>query len=124
MNKILIKMANDWWDANAKDLVNLLSELSDDMSFHENLHVSDKINVFNYANINNIQFDEEVKTFLLKEICGELAEQVLASKYGVISDDLFDEDGNFYEEFHEEFNRLYDRIEELMMHQDNSNIII
>ena len=121
MNEILIKMVNDWWETKGMDLVNLLSELSDDMSFHENLHVSDKINVFNYANINNIQFDEEVKTFLLKEICGELAEQVLASKYGVSSDELFDEDGNFYEQFQNEFNRLYDRIEEQMTHLYNNN---
>jgi hypothetical protein len=113
MNEILIKMVSDWWNTNAgKDLHNFLANLSGDKSIHEKLHVSDWINAFNYANINVIHADEEAKNYLLKEVCGELAEQVLASKHGVSTDELFDEDGNFYEQYQDEFNRLYDRIEE------------
>jgi hypothetical protein len=50
-----------------------------------------------------------------------LAEQVLASKYCVSSDDLFEEDGSFYEQYQEEFNRLYDQIEEQIMCLDSIN---
>ena len=114
MNEILIQMVNDWWNAEGVELGNLLLDLSGDKSFLEKLHISDKVNVFNYAKIDVIHSDSEAKNYLLKEICGELAEQVLASKHGVSSDELFDEDGSFYEQYQEEFNRFYDRIEEQM----------
>jgi hypothetical protein len=122
MNEILIKMVNDWWNAEGMELASLLSELSGDKSFLEKLHISDRANVFNYAKIDAIHNDKvEAKNYLLKEICGEFAEQVLASKYGVSSDELFDEDGSFYEQYQEEFNRLYDQIEEQMMYLDKCN---
>jgi len=121
MNDILIKMANDWWNAKGMDLINFLSDLSGDKSFHEKLHISDRINVFNYAKIDVIHSDDDAKNYLLKEICGELAEQVLASKHGVLSDELFDGNGNFYEQFQDEFNRLYDRIEEKITYLKSNN---
>ena len=121
MNDNLIQMVNDWWNAKGMELGNFLTEMSGDKSFLKKLHISDRINVFNYAKIDVIHYDDEAKTCLLKEICGELAEQVLASKYGVSSDELFDDDGNFFEQYQEEFNRLYDRIEEQMTHLYNNN---
>ena len=121
MNDILIKMANDWWNAKGVDLLIFLSDLSGDKSFHEKLHISDRINVFNYAKIDVIHSDDDAKNYLLKEICGELAEQVLASKHGVLSDELFDGNGNFYEQFQDEFNRLYDRIEEKITYLKSNN---
>jgi hypothetical protein len=122
MNEILIEIVSDWWNtSNDKDLRSFLTNLSGDKSIHEKLHVSDWINVFNYANINAIHADEEAKNYLLKEVCGELAEQVLASKHGVSPDELFDEDGNFYEQFQDEFNRFYDQIEEKITDIEISN---
>jgi len=121
MNKFLIQMVNDWWNAEGMDFGKFLTELSDDNSFLEKLHISDRINVFNYAKIDVIHSDVEAKNYLLKEICGELAEQVLASKHSVSSNELFDDDDNFHEQFQDEFNRLYDRIEEQMTHLNNNN---
>lgn len=119
MNENLIKMVNDWWKTEGAELSAFLSELSGDTSFQEKLHISDKVNVFNYAKIVVILKLDEAKSYLLKEVCGELAEQVLAVKHGVYPDDLFNEDGNFYEQYQDEFNRLYDRIEEQMTHLNN-----
>jgi hypothetical protein len=121
MNEILIKMVNEWWNTGGRELGNFLSDLSGDNTIHEKLHISDRLNVFNYANVSNIQFDEDAKNYLLKEVCGELAEHVLASRRGVSPDDLFDDDGNFYEQFQDEFNRLYDRIEEKITNLESSN---
>jgi len=57
----------------------------------------------------------------LKVVCGELAEMALAARYDVSQDELFDEDGNFYEQYQDVFNRLYDFAEEQMTHLVNSN---
>jgi hypothetical protein len=114
-------MVNDWWDAEGAELSAFLSELSGDTSFQESLHISDRINVFNYANLYVIHQVEEVKDYLLKEVSGELAEQVLASKHGVSPDELFDHDGNFHVHYQDEFNRLYDSIEEKITDLENSN---
>ena len=102
----------DWWNNEGKEIRDFLSDLSGDNSFHEKLHVTDSIHVYNLAKACNVPIDRDAKDDLLKEISGELAEQVLASKHGVSPDELFDEDGNFYEQYHEDFNRLYDSIEE------------
>jgi hypothetical protein len=112
MNEIPIKMVNGWWSENGSEFCSFLSELSGDRFFHQKLHVSDRINVFNCANINKIHKDAEARNYLLGEVCGEIAEQVLACKHAKKPDELFDGDGNFYEPYQEEFNRLYDCIEE------------
>jgi len=120
---------NDWWNTDGKDLLDLLSNLSGDKTFHEKLHTTDLINVYNFAKSCEIPIDNDSENFLLKEICGELAEQALATKYGVSPDELFDEDGNFYEQYQGKFNRFYDQIEEQIMclesiNQMKSNAII
>ena len=58
----------------------------------------------------------------LKELCGELAEIALAARYGVSQDELFDEDGNFYPQYQETFNTLYDYAEERMAPLFNEDI--
>ena len=112
---------NDWWNTGGIQIRDFLSDLSGDKSFHEKMHISDKTNVYNYAQSHEVPINDEAKCDLLKEICGELAEKILASKHGVSTNDLFDEDGSFYEKFQDEFNRLYDQIEEQMMHLEEYN---
>jgi hypothetical protein len=121
MNEILIKMVDDWWNTEGTELSAFLSELSGDASFQERLHISDRVNVFNYAKLYVVHQIEEVKDYLLKEVCGELAEQVLASKNGVSPDELFDHDGCFHVHYQDEFNRLYDRIEEKITDLESIN---
>jgi hypothetical protein len=52
----------------------------------------------------------------LKKLCGELAEKALAAKYEVNPVELFDENGCFYRQYQDLFNRLYDLAEEQMKH--------
>ena len=115
---------NHWWNTDGKDLEDLLSELSGDSAFHKKLHTTDLINVYNCAKSCEILIDRDAESFLLKEICGELAEQALATKNGVTPDELFDENDCFYEQYQDEFNRFYDRIEEQMISLNNNNLII
>ena len=114
---------NDWWNTGGIQIRDFLSDLSGDKSFHEKMHISDKTNVYNYAQSHEVPINDEAKCDLLKEICGELAEKILASKHGVSTNDLFDEDGSFYEQYQDEFNRLFDQIEEQMIHLEESNKI-
>jgi len=107
---------NHWWNTDGKDLVDLLSELSGDGTFHKKLHTTDLINVYNFVKSCKVQIDRDSESFLLKEISGELAEQALATKNGVTPDELFDADGCFYAQYQDDFNRFYDRIEEQMNH--------
>ena len=115
------KIVNDWWDAEGMEFRIFLSDLSGDDTFHEKLHQSDRVNVYNYAKIHVIHLDEVAKDYLLKDVCVELTDRVLATKHGVSIDELFDHDGNFHEQYQEEFNRLYDRIEEMMMDFEKGN---
>ena len=106
------KWVNIWWDSDGRDLRDLLSDLSGDKSFHEKLHVTDAVNLYNFAKSCKIEMESDSENYLLKEVCGELAEKALASKHGVPPENLFDEDGSFYEKYQDEFNRFYDLIEE------------
>jgi hypothetical protein len=103
---------NGWWNNEGREIRDFLSDLSGDNSFHEKLHVTDSINVYHLAKACNVQMDSDSENYLLRELCGELAEKVVASKHDKMPDDLFNDDGNFHEPYQEEFNRLYDLIEE------------
>jgi len=59
---------------------------------------------------------------LLKEVCGEMAEIALATRYGVSQEKLFDEDGSFYPQYQDAFNTLYDYAEERMAPLFNDEI--
>jgi len=120
MTEILNKIVNDWWNTGGMELRNYLSDLSGDNSFHEDLPVSDMLNVYLYSKNNEIRFDKEAKEYLLKDVCSELADRILATRHGVSVDELFDADGNFYEPYQDEFNRLYDILEEKMTDLANS----
>jgi hypothetical protein len=62
MNETLFQILSDWWNTNSgKDLRSFLANLSGDKSIQDKLHVSDWINVYNYANINVIHADEEAR---------------------------------------------------------------
>jgi hypothetical protein len=63
--------------------------------------------------------DEE--SDLLKEICVELSEGIVASRHGLSAEALYDADGCFYEQYQDEYNRLYDRIEQQMMYFKESS---
>ena len=121
MTEILYQIVNDWWNTGGMELRNFLSDVSGDSVFHEDMPVSDRLNVYLYAKMNEIRIDEEAKNYLLKDICSELADRILASKHGVSIDDLFDKDGNFHEQYQDEFNRLYDLLEEKMTDLANSS---
>ena len=121
-DKRINEWINHWWDTDGKDLAELLSELSGDRAFHKELHTTDLINVYNFVKSCEVQIDRDSESFLLKEISGELAEQALAARKGVMPDELFDENGCFYEQYQDDFNRFYDRIEEQMIHLNNNKL--
>ena len=121
MTEILSKIVNDWWDTAGMEFRTFLSDLSGNNCFHDDLPVSDRLNVYLYAKINEILFDKEAKDYLLKDVCSELADRLLASRHGVSIDDLFDHDGNFHEQYQDEFNRLYDILEEKMTDFEKGN---
>ena len=110
--KKLNEWIKNWWNNEGNELCDLLSVLSGDESFHEKLDVTDIVNIYNFAKSCKVPLDSDSENYLLKEICGELAEQALASKHKVPPENLFDEDGNFYEQYQDEFNRFFDLIEE------------
>ena len=113
------KRVYEWWNTDSSELRDLLSDLSGDKSFHEKLHVTDIVNIYNFSKSCKIQINSDSENYLLKEICGELAEKALTVKHEVSTDDLFDEDGSFYEQYQDEFNRFYDLIEEQMIQINN-----
>ena len=61
MTEILFKIVNDWWDTAGMEFRTFLSDLSGDNCFHEDLPVSDRLNVYLYAKINEIHFDKRRK---------------------------------------------------------------
>jgi len=85
-----------WWNIESRDVRDLLSELSGDNTFVEKMPTTELVNVYNFAKFCKMQIDSDSESFLLKEICGELAEKALATKHGVFPDDLFDGDGSFF----------------------------
>jgi len=119
----LKKWINDWWNTDGNELRDLLSDLSDDKNFHEKLQTTDITNLYNFAKSCKIQIDSDSENYLLKEICGELTELALATKHGVSPESLFDEDGNFYKQYQDEFNRFYDLIEEQLIIINNLKTI-
>jgi len=118
--KKLKKWVNEWWNTKGRELRDFLADLSGDKSFHEKLHVTDIVNIYNFAKSCKVQIESDSENYLLKEICVELAENVLASKHGVSTNDLFDEDGSFYEQYQDEFDKLYDQIEGLLSVDDEN----
>jgi hypothetical protein len=58
----------------------------------------------------------------LKKVCCDLAEIVLAARYDVTPDELYDEDGCFHQQYQDVFNRLYDFAEGQMKHLVNVNM--
>jgi hypothetical protein len=112
---------NGWWNGEGREIRDFLSDLSGDNSFHEKLHVTDCIHLYHLAKSCEVQLDRDAENYLLKEVCGELAEQILASKHGKKPDELFNDDGNFYEPYQEKFKRLYDLIEEKLTYHDFNN---
>ena len=121
------KKLNEWiknrWNNEGNEMRDLLSVLSGDRSFHEKLHITDLVNIYNLSKSCKVPIESDSENYLLKEICGELAEKALASKYRVAPDDLFDEDGSFHEQYQDEFNRFYDLIEEQMTITNNQKTI-
>jgi hypothetical protein len=95
-------------------------------TFTGKLQVEDKINLYNYVRTCEVSMDREDKNSLLKVICMETAEKVIVSKHGISTGELFNSDGYFLEQYQEEYNKLYDLIEDRLKNlgagQGNSNI--
>jgi len=121
--KKMNKWVQFWWNIEGRDVRDLLSELSGDNDFVEKMPTTDLVNVYNFAKACEVTIEGDSESFLLKEICGELAEKALASKHGVSPDDLFDGNGNFYEQYQDEFNRFYDLLEDrITFHAFNNKL--
>ncbi|MEA5128302.1 MAG: hypothetical protein VB074_08970 [Proteiniphilum sp.] len=55
---------------------------------------------------------------LQMEIISEVAEILLEQEFGIPSNDMFDDDGQFYEQYQDRFNDLYDDLEEELINLD------
>lgn len=111
---------NEWWAVLKMDVKSLITDIYDEAEanvFWQNLSASDKQNIYQWqqAETGNIDLSEDEKGSLLMEIICELADITLVSEYGISFDDMFDENGSFYEEYQDRFNDLYDEIEERLL---------
>ncbi len=112
-----IATVNEWWTALAMDVKSLITGIYDESEaemFWQNLPESDRKNIYQWqqAEAGNIDLCEDDKHSLFMEIVCELADIALVSEYSIPLDDMFDENGSFYEEYQDRFNDLYDEIEE------------
>jgi hypothetical protein len=115
------KEINEWWNGKGCEIRDFLSDLSGDRSFHKKLHISDAVNVHNYMQTGKVPAGSGEEDDLLKGICAELAEGVLVVRNGVSVEALYDAYGCYYPPYQDEYNRLYDRIEQQMTYFKESN---
>lgn len=120
MKRKQLLTVNEWWAVLKMDVKSLITDIYDEAEanvFWQNLSASDKQNIYQWqqAETGNIDLSEDEKHSLLMEIICELADITLVSEYGISFDDMFDENGSFYEEYQDRFNDLYDEIEERLL---------
>lgn len=120
MKRKQLLTVNEWWAVLKMDVKSLITDIYDEAEanvFWQNLSASDKQNIYQWqqAETGNIDLSEDEKGSLLMEIICELADITLVSEYGISFDDMFDENGSFYEEYQDRFNDLYDEIEERLL---------
>lgn len=120
MKRKQLLTVNEWWAVLKMDVKSLITDIYDEAEanvFWQNLSASDKQNIYQWQQVEtgNIDLSEDEKGSLLMEIICELADITLVSEYGISFDDMFDENGSFYEEYQDRFNDLYDEIEERLL---------
>jgi hypothetical protein len=88
--------------------------------FWNKLHESDRNNIRKYRQYKKgiINLSEDDANSLQMEIISELAEIVLENEFGKSSEDMYDDNGSFYEEYQDRFNELYDDIEDKLLNCD------
>lgn len=75
----------------------------------------------NHLNGINSLPEDEVNSLCL-ELASELSEIVLELEFGISNDEMYNEEGNYYEKFQDRFNELFGIIEDELIALDKSKI--
>ena len=75
----------------------------------------------NHLNGINSLPEDEVSSLCL-ELASELSEIVLELEFGISNDEMYNEEGNYYEKFQDRFNELFGIIEDELIALDKSKI--
>lgn len=87
------------------------------------LNENDRNNIRQYREYRKgeiILSDDEANSLLMEIIC-ELTDLILETEYNIPRDEMYDENGSFYEEYQDRFNDLYDDMEDKILSHDFNN---
>lgn len=81
------------------------------------LHEDDRNNITKYRKYRKgtIKLSEDEANSLQMEIICELAEAIMETEFCKSREDMYDENGSYYEEYQDRFNTLYDEIEDKLL---------
>ena len=76
-----------------------------------------RADLYKYARLRAVgtEKDKDEEQSLLNEVACELSDLTLAGNNGMALEDMCNEDGEFLEEYQEQFDKLYDHYEETLM---------
>ena len=104
------KSLNEWWDKQPDELKQAFTFLPDERWEEADLYL--RINIRNYCCLKKDKLlPEDKERSMLIEIVSELADMELCRINGMTLDEMCDADGAFLEEYQDQFNRIYDRLE-------------
>lgn len=105
------KNLNGWWAEQPDELKQAFSLFPDECWEEADLYL--KINIHNYCYLKKDgALTEDKERPMLIEIVCELADAELCRTNGKPLDEMCDADGAFLEEYQDQFDRIYDRLEE------------
>ena len=104
------KILNEWWAEQPDGLKQAFTLFPDEIWEGTDLYL--RINIRNYCCLKKDRLlPEDKERPMLIGIASELADMELCRTNGKTLDEMCDLDGAFLEEYQEQFNRIYDRLE-------------
>ena len=104
------KSLNEWWDKQPDELKQAFTFLPDERWEEADLYL--RINIRNYCCLKKDKLlPEDKERSMLIEIVCELTDTELCRTNNKTLDEMCDADGAFLEEYQDQFNQIYDRLE-------------
>lgn len=118
-----IATANEWWNNTTNEIKSLFSGVNNETAngiFWKKLNETDRNNIYRYWQYKTGKIDIQVDdaNSLLREIICELADVVMENEHNVSRENMCGNDGSFLEKYQDEFNSLYDDIEDRLLNYD------
>ena len=116
------KKLNKWWYSLPKEIRKKLY-VQEGTDVWNDLDMSARVALFRYCRMKIFGIGENgdmERSLLIETVCG-LADIALVKENGLPLEDMCDDEGEFLEEYQEQFNTIYDRYEAVLANMDWTN---